>query len=364
MKTKKHSLRLLMIICLPLLAFAVLSCSSQKADQKVMQAYDLRMSGHADSSVVMLDASIESNPANAAAWYELARTKYHLLMAGKDYKIGNIITDASEAARLDPDNVSYAYFEGIVRFLAVYIDIMQGKEAVKDALLESNAAFERALEADECYVPALISLIEINANLPEEMGGGTQKAEKYLSQLDACDMVEGLKGQAFLLPEGSGLLAFWQNAYETNPDDATVAEELGRAWLMEGNMEEGKKFIEEAVSLDSDKSYVLIDLGRAHGLTAMQDPENVGSHTVAARAALQQYLDMNPDVSASLIAYVYHMMARVSDMMGDAENVEKYNKKSKELDVFCSKAFGAPPDYLFVAPGVATERTQYFSRPF
>jgi hypothetical protein len=57
-------------------------------------------------------------------------------------------------------------------------------------------------------------------------------------------------------------------------------------------------------------------------------------------------------------------MARVSDMMGDAENVEKYNRKSKELDAFCSRAFGSPPDYLFVAPGVATERTQYFSRPF
>jgi tetratricopeptide (TPR) repeat protein len=368
MKTKKKKNKNLMsvyflagILCL---SFSFLSCIGQKTDNVVQQAYDLRISGHADSAIAILNVALESNPENAAAWYELARAKHHALMAGQKYEISEIIANASEASVLEPGNVIYAYYEGIVKFLDVYMNMMRGNEDVKEKMLASNEAFEKALKVDACYAPALITLIEINAMLPPEMGGDYQKAENFVAQLDECSPVNGLKGQVFLLPEDASLVKFWEDAYKANPDEATVAEELGRAWLLEGDVANGKLFIEEAVSLDPDKSSALIDLGRATGMSIMRDPENKQSLAINAIAAFQQYLDMNPDAPGSIKAYTYNMMAKVSKMSGDESKAEEYRAKSAKLDPFRSRASGSPPEYLFVAPDVIPENITYFSRPF
>jgi len=367
MKTKKKKTKNMMsayflagILCL---SFAFLSCTGQKTNV-VQQAYDLRISGHVDSAIIVLNVALESDPGNAEGWYELARAKQHALLAGQKYEISEIVANASEASVLEPGNVAYAYYEGNIKFLDVYMDLMTGKEEVKDKMLASNEAFERVLETDPCYVPAMITLIEINAMLPEEMGGDYTKVETYVAQLNECSPVDGLKGQVFLLPEDASLVEFWQAAYEANPDEATVAEELGRAWLMEGDVENGRKFIEEAVSLDPDKSSALIDLGRAMLMFTRQDPENAKSMAVDAIAAFQQYLDMNPDAQGSIKAYVYRMMARASSVSGDESKAEEYGAKSEEFDPFCSRASGSPSEYLYVAPDAVPENTQYFSRPF
>ena len=368
MKTKKKKNKNLMsayflagILCI---SFSFLSCIEQKADDVVQQAYDLRISGHADSAIAVLNVTLESDPGNAAAWYELARAKHHALLAGQKYEISEIVANASEASVLEPGNVAYAYYEGIIKFLDVYMDIMRGKEEVKEKMLASGEAFEKALKVDACYAPALITLIEINAMLPPEMGGDYQKAENYAAQLNECSPVNGLKGQVFLLPEDASLVEFWQIAYEANPGDATVAEELGRAWLMDGNIINGRQFIEEAVSLDPDKSSVFLDLGRATTMFAMRDSANAKSLAVDALTAFQQYLDMNPDAPGSIKAFTYQMMARASNILGDESKAEEYGAKTKELDPFRSRASASPPEYLFVAPGIVPENTTYFSRPF
>ena len=367
MKTKKKKTKNMMsayflagILCL---SFAFLSCTGQKTDV-VQQAYDLRISGHVDSAIIVLIVALESDPGNAEAWYELARAKHHALLAGQKYEISEIVANASKASVLEPGNVIYAYYDGTIKFLDVYMDLMRGNEDVKEKMLASNEAFERALEANACYVPALITLIEINAMLPEEMGGDYTKVEAYVTQLNECSPVNGLKGQVFLLPEDASLVEFWQKAYEANPGEATVVEELGRAWLMEGDVNNGRKFIEEAVSLDPDKSSALIDLGRAAAMSAMRDPENAKSLAVDALAACQLYLDMNPDAPGSIKAYVYRLMARAIKISGDESKAEEYKAKANELDPFRSRASGSPSEYLYVAPDVVPENTHYFSRPF
>jgi len=368
MKTKKKKTKNLMsvyflagILCL---SFSFLSCTGQKTDDVAQLAYDLRVSGHADSAIAVLNVALESNPENAAAWYELARAKHHALLAGQKYEISEIVANASEASVLEPGNVVYAYYEGTIKFLDVYMDLMRGKEEVREKMLASNEAFERALKADACYAPAMITLIEINAMLSEEEGGDYTKAETYVAQLNKCSPVNGLKGQVFLLPEDASLVEFWQAAYEANPGEATVADELGRAWLLDGDIENGRKFIEEAVSLDPDKSSALIDLGRAMLMFAREDPENAKSLAVDAIAAFQQYLDMNPDAPGSIKAYTYKTMSRASKMSGDESKAEEYGAKANELDPFRSRASGSPSEYLYIAPGVVPENTNYFSRPF
>ena len=368
MKTKKKKTKNMMsayfLTGILYLSFSFLSCTGQKTDDVAQQAYDLRISGHADSAIAVLNAALESNPENAAAWYELARAKHHAVLAGQKYEISEIVANASEASVLEPGNIIYAYYEGNIKFLDVYMDIMRGKEDVKEKMLTSNEALEKTLKIDACYTPALVTLIEINTMLPAEMGGDYQKAENFVVQLDECSPLNGLKGQVFLLPEDASLVEFWQTAYEANPDEATVAEELGRAWLLEGNIENGRKFIEEAVSRDPDKSPALIDLGRAIVMSAMRDSDNAKSLAVDAIAAFQQYLDMNPDAPGSIKAYIYKMMSRASKMSGDESKAEEYAAKANELDPFRSRISGSPSECLYVAPGVVPENGNYFSRPF
>ena len=73
-KLKKRPLMLsvMLVGCLSLSVF-VLSCEGLKADNKVNDAYEIRMAGHADSAIVILDKFIQENPENAVAYYERAR---------------------------------------------------------------------------------------------------------------------------------------------------------------------------------------------------------------------------------------------------------------------------------------------------
>ena len=53
-KKKPIILSLMIVGCLSL-SVLMLSCNGLKADNKVIDAYELRMAGHADSAVIVLD---------------------------------------------------------------------------------------------------------------------------------------------------------------------------------------------------------------------------------------------------------------------------------------------------------------------
>jgi hypothetical protein len=60
------------------MSFVFCSCTGQKLDKTVQQAYELRMNGQADSAKVLLEQVIAEDSTNAAALYELARTEHHI----------------------------------------------------------------------------------------------------------------------------------------------------------------------------------------------------------------------------------------------------------------------------------------------
>jgi tetratricopeptide (TPR) repeat protein len=363
-KTNRKSI-ILSLIFTGLLCISgfMVSCTGLLADNKVKDAYELRMSGHADSALIVLDETIIAEPENAAAYYERARTKHHIMLGAGGYDIGEIIADASKACELDPDNAIYAYFEANAKFLDVYVDMMRGKEDIQDKLETSFASFENTLNIKECFPAVLVTLTEINSWLPEEMGGDWAKAESYAIQLESCNPVEGLKAKAFLLPEDGDLIKYWLEAYETHDADAIISEELGRAYLLNGDTENGKKYIEEAVSLNPEKSIILIDLGRATMMNAMQNQDKVLAED--ALNAYQKYLDASPDAPGPIKAYTYGMMAQTCKRItGNDVLADEYIEKKNALDPFCSRASGAPSEGLFTPPDVLPENTVYYSRPF
>ena len=348
------------IICL---SWMITSCSFLQAKDQVMQAYELRMDGHADSAMLLLDDIIKAEPGNAKAYYERARAGKHLMLAVGELNIEPIIADAEKASSLDPENMVYAYFSARMKFLAVYIDIMQGKEEIKGMLDEAIFAFDKVLELDPCCASVLVSLTEIKAMLTPEMGGDKEKDLFYANKLIECNAVQGLRAEALLLNEEESQLEFWLDEYEANEANAIISEELGRAYLMEGDMENGKKYFEESISLNSDNNILLIDLARAYTMMAMQ-----GRDTEMAEKAIdvfQAYLDAEPDAPAPVRAFAYNMMAlSCNRILGDDERGNEYIEKRNSLDQFCSKASGSPGMDLFVKPDVLADNVVYYSRPF
>jgi len=368
MKSIKKSERLLlfflMLSGLFCLSFYATSCTGIIAKDNVTEAYELRINGQADSAVILLSQIIVNDPENAKAYYELARAKQHMMLGGGRYEIGEIIENASKACELDPENVSYAYFEAHVKFLDVYIDIMRGKEEIKEKLNVSYASFRKVLEIDDCNSSVLVTMTEINSMLPAEMGGSRDEAIVYADKLGDCDPVIALKAYAFLLPEDGSLVSYWQDAYESYDADAVISEELGRAYLLEGDMDNGKKYLEKAISMNSDKTLLYLDLGRALTMKAMETQNKMlGEEAIE---AFQKYLDLNTDAPGPLKAYAYRMMGLTSKrIIGNDDLADDYMKKQEEMDPFCSRAFGSPALGLFTPPDdLPPMSVGYYSRPF
>lgn len=366
-KIKKSERVLVMILMLTgilfLSVYATSCTGAYSSNNNVDEAYELRMDGKADSAVVLLSKIVLNEPDNAMAYYELARTKTHLMLGGGKYQIGEIIENSSKACELDPNNLAYAFFDANTKFLDVYIDLMRGKEEISDKLDISLASFEKALAIDGCNTSMLITLTEINSMLPPEFGGSRDEAIKYAGLTADCEQTEGLKAYAFLLPEDGNLLNYWLEIYETYDANATISEELGRAYLLEGDLQNGRKYIEEAMAMDADKSSLYVDLGRAYMMNAMENQ----NHDIGAEAIrmYQRYLSNNPDAPNPMKAYLYRMIALTGKRItGNEELANNYMKKQEEADPFCSRAFGAPSPNLFIPPNEMPIASAYYSRPF
>ncbi len=336
-----------------------------------MAAYEVRMSGHADSAIAMLDEFILAHPDNAMAYYERARAIKHFsegskLVSGPEdvvKAIQDVVADAKIATELDPENMIYASYYARSKFLAVYIALMMGQEDIGEMLNEAFIAYEKTLELDPCFVPTLVSLSEIYSMLPEEMGGDLAEAEYFAKVLEECDPVQGLRAQAMFIDEYADFRLFWQKAYESNGANAIISEELGRAYLLEGDIDNGKKYIDEAVSLNPENSIIIIDLARACMMSAMEKQDkSLGQEAIDES---KRYLELNPDAPGPIKAYVYNMMGMISGrILGDQPLAEEYMEKKKELDRFCSRASGSPGMGLYAPPDVLVADVRYYSRPF
>lgn len=366
MTKMKMNTRSMLVLSL-LIAFLGLSlnssCTLLQAKNKVEIAYDMRMDGHADSAIIMLNEIILEDQDNAEAYYELARAKMHIMRSNGQYNIEEVISDAFKASELKPENEVYAYLAAKAKFLSVYMQIMKGNEDIKDQLQASVDAFSKVLKIEACCPSVLISLTEIYSMLPEEMGGDRSLAEQYIEKLEACDPLQGLKARALLQENERDLLTYWLDAYENNDANTLLSEELGRAYLMNGDLENARIYMEEAHSLDQDNCVVLLDLARANMMMAMEmQDKKLGEDAIL---AYQDYLDDYTDAPGPLKAYVYGMMALTSGrILGNQTLAEEYKAKMNALDPFCSRTFGAPSMALFIPPGEMFEGTGYYSRPF
>jgi tetratricopeptide (TPR) repeat protein len=371
MKTKNTINRYFIITILIVVAaciyFSFWSCTGQDFSKKVQQAYELRMNGQADSAVVILEQVLSEDSTNAVAWYEIARTKHHMGL-GNPKELISGMPDVQQAVQNavdnDPNSVIYQYYKGCIDYLNLYISIKMGKEDVSEDFTKVVESYKSVLILKPDYHEAKLFLVELFAKLESNMGGDSAKAEKYVRELEEADVVFGAKAREIVMPEKANRVEFWQKIKENQMDDADVYEALGKAYLYDDNVEETIKCFEKAISLNSKKNILHVDLGRYYLMQAMQNPEMVDSLATLIENAFETYLNSQPEPINPLKAFVIGKLAMIKFAKDDKEGGNKLHEEANTVDPYYSKAFGTPSQILFDSPDEISHFHGYFFRPF
>jgi len=364
---KRHFIIMSLSVAVSCMAFVFSFCTAQELDKTVQQAYELRMNGKADSAKVLLERAIAEDSTNAAAWYELARTKHHIglgnpriLFAGLD----DLQQTIESAVENDPDNVIYSFYKGYICFTRAYASLMRKQPDVKQKVEDVISAYESVLSLKPDYYEAKLFLVELFKMLPSDMGGDSVKAENYTRELEKADVVFGAKAREIVMPEEANYIEFWQKIEEKQMDNADVHEALGRVYLYNENIEEATKYFKKAISLNAKKNILYVDLGRYYMMQAMQNPAKLDSLAPLIKNAFETYLNSQPEPINPLKAFVIGNLAKIKFYMGEEENGNKLNKEAMTLDPNYSKAFGTPSQILFDPPDEISRVHVYFFRPF
>jgi len=354
-----------LVVCLLAgLLLTAWSCSSKKSDLTVQQAYDLRMAGNADSAQVILETILAADSTNAAAWYELARTKHHIGLGNPRMLIGQLPEleyDIDKAVENDPENVIYAFYKGYTRYFTAYALIMMGQPSAVDYIGETVAAYDKVLELKPDYPEAMLYLVEM-LSIPNEMGGDSARAETLAAKLAEMDPVKGAKAHEMLLAEDANRVEFWQKVVDENPGNAEAMEQLGKANIYMDEVDVGTEQLESAMKESPEMGYLLLDLTRFHLMTGMQDSTKKEDSFPKAEGYIDRYLATSPN--NPMKAYTLELQAKLKSGIGDEETATKLREDAALADANYSKAFGLPPALLYTAPDEVSHYHGYFFRPF
>ena len=347
--------------------FVLESCNGQEFDKNVQQAYELRMNGQADSAKVILKQILAEDSTNAAAWYEIARTKLHMGL-GNPRKLMSDMADIQQSAQNavdnDPANVIYQYYLGHINFLNLYVGLQTGKKNISEDFSKVVKSYQSVLVLKPDYHEAKLFLIELYAKIPANMGGDSAKAEKYVRELEDADVVSGAKAREIVMPENKSRVEFWEKINEHQMSNADVYEAMGKAYLYKENIKEATRCFNKAISLNSKKNILYVDIGRYYILQAMQNPKILDSLAAPIENAFKTYLNSRPEAINPLKAFVISKLAMIKFRTGDKTGGKRLRKEAMELDPYYSKGFGTPSQILFDPPDEISHVHGYLFRPF
>jgi len=345
-------------------SLGLLSCKGPEVDKTVIEAYELRMNGKADEAKAMLEQVISDEPDNALAHYELARTKYQIMLSvlkELETALEDMQQSIDKAIENDPDNVIYPFFAARVAFFPAYMAVQRNQPEAKEKVAKLCSIYESVLKLKPDYHEAMLHLVEIYGLLPEDMGGDKAKAEEYAQKLEEMNEIFGAKARAILLPDEADIVDYWQKVLEKHEGNAEVFKDLGRAYLFKNQAEEGTKCLEEAVQIDPEQNVLILDLARYYAMT-MRDETKRETAGPMSEKMFRRYLDSEPILP--LKAFALGMLANLKRIMGDKEEAKALIEEADTIDPFVSKAFGVPIPDLFIPPGEIYRGHRYLFFPF
>ena len=356
-----------LIQCILIALISATVSAADKIEPFITEAYHLRMSGKAEQAEQLLRQSLKTDSANAYAWFELARTRNHIFLGQGQFSPEGwteVLNCAEKSVKLDPDDEVLAFYYAYCRLTDAFISLMQGKEDARDKTEAAAESFRSVLRINpRCFV-AQLYLIDIYGVLPEDMGGDKAIARTIAGEMKSQQAVYQAMGQARLMPDTADMVQFWQKVGNEAGMNSQVMEELGRAYLLISDTENGKKYFHDAVQSDPSKKYLTMNLVRYYLMRSQQDQANKDMYLQSAVELANSYIQSDPQPIPPLKAHAYSILAMISMFSNNQEEGNKYNEMAAAIDPYCSKATGMPSDLLYSPPDQVKISYSSFFMPF
>ncbi len=342
-------------------------CETMKElENPVQEAYALRMDGHADSAVVILEELIESEPNNATALYEMARTTMHIGFGNPDNVIAALETAQEYMDRAllqEARNPIFLYFKGNLEGLALYISLEMGQGGNPSALQKLETTYSKLYEVEPSCLSPSLGMLEIYAGLPVEMGGDSSKAAHY-AEILKDDLIFHALATELLMTDGTRYIEFWKAMAEDYDSIPRFHESLGKAYLWVNRVEEAQQCFDKAIALDPSKQRktLFVDVGRYYMMQAMQMAMPLDSVAPIIDEMFNKYLQTKP--CKPLQAWAMGQLAMVKMRSGEQEEAKRLLAEAEVLDPYYSKAFSIPDQILYTSPDTFTCSVKYYFRPF
>ncbi|MBN2480424.1 MAG: hypothetical protein JXB19_01690 [Bacteroidales bacterium] len=363
----KFFLKCMAVMCcfMPFLYGGTPDVDEQEAS--VMTAYELRINGKADEAETMLSELLKNDSTDALAYFELARTKHHIFLGSGQYtqeKWTEVMHALQQAVRYAPGNEIYTFYCAYASFFNAYISMMMQSPDAAEDVAHACDAFQAVLNLDPDCFPARLYLVDIYGYLPENMGGDKDKAGNIAADLNKKNRIFGAMASAKLLPDDADHVSYWQNIIMETGNNPHVLEELGRAYLLASDTENGTKYFQDAIQADVAKRYLYMNLARYHLLSSQQNPDNQAEHLEEAEKLVNTYLSSKPELPPALKAYSNGMLALIKMVGKDNEGSKKFQETAALIDPYYSKGTGMAPEMLYCKPDEVIIRYSSFFMPF
>lgn len=326
--------------------------------EPLLNAYQKRMEGKVDSVRKTFNPNEQDrNPMNH---YELARIKRHCIVGGAEENLNSYLYSANLSIRGNHNVITLFFHAESMLF------VEKNKAKLGEDLRDDNfydpaiREFEWLLEMKPDYHAARLHLVDIYSHIPEDLGGDRNKAEMHAAELLNYDSVWAARAEAILLAGKEDLLDFWLRIAESHDDDPMLQQELGRAYVADGDVQNAERCFRKAMDLERERCILLVDLARFHIKGLQRDQVRAPEHLAAAENYLLEYIRTDPVNPHK--AWCYAKLSWLKDLAGETEEGNKLLEKAKQLDMRFSREEAPPSMLLFIPLGeVCHEFESYFS---
>jgi len=316
--------------------------------EPIVRAYEIRLNGRLDSAQKILGPQHDKDYRNPLVHYEMARIKRHRFIGGAQQTLGNMLYSSGHTW-VDPYNVILAFFHaGSLLFTAQNNNMAAEEDRIHHDYYDAIREFEWVLELKPDYHAARLHLVDIYSHLPDNQGGDREKAEAHAKELLKYDPVWAARAEAILLPEDTGLVDFWLRILEDFRNNPMALQELGRAYLQEGDARNARECFLKAMDREAGKCILLLDLARYHMKQLRADKNKAGEHSYLAEAYLREYLDTGP-VNPHR-AWCFAKLAWLKDLAGDTSEGARLRDEARRLDIRYSREEAPPSLLFFISP--------------
>ncbi len=315
-----------------------------KQTEPVSEAFGLRFAARYDEAKEVLDAELAKNPANARAWFELARLRFQA--AGKTREIDSAQEAIEKAVKADPDSGLYHCWAARI---AIYSGILKAHardhQGIANQFKKAAESGERAVELEPGNHAARTILVSLYGNNPPDLVGDKKLAEEHLGIMAERSPVAAAEARCgySLQRDSEKRLALWQELAKTHNADPRVHANLANEYARAGDIDKATQQADKALQLDPGNGAVLMDICRTFGLKKKHGP---------AKRFAKRYLACDPPGPVALRAWTTFALAQIERRSGDQEKADKTLAEAKRLDPYLWTTMTPPPKELFEPPAV------------